>query len=334
MRSLCKDIVTALFMGMILPGVLVNGAVLTLEQEAAVTEIRIQKAGVPVQVRRGQTVTQMDLEEYIIGVVLAEMPASFGPEALKAQSVAARTYAAKAAVTGGKHGDGSVCADSACCQGYQDRSVYLESGGREEPLQKISAAVADTAGTVLIYEEDLIEATYFSCSNGKTEDAVAVWGADVPYLRSVSSLGEEEASVYRQTVTFTPEEFQLALGTTLLGAPETWFSMTTYTSGGGVAAMTIGGKAYSGTELRSALGLRSTAFSLSVRGNKISITTEGYGHRVGMSQYGADAMAAAGSTWQQILAHYYPGTELAWLGIDESGEMAYSTKKIQLPVAF
>ncbi len=323
MRALWRDILTAMFMGMVLPGFLVNGAVKVMDspQEIYVTESQETAVSWPVKVRTGQHLMEVDMESYILGVLLAEMPASFAPDALKAQSVAARTYAAKAALTGGKHEDGSVCTDPACCQGYQSRDTYP---GREEDVQKIADAVADTAGWVLTYEGELIEATYFSCSGGRTEDAVAVWGGEFPYLRSVSSPGEEEAAVYSQSHRFTKEEFQKALGLRLSGAPESWFSMTTYTSGGGVAAVTIGGQVYSGTQLRSLLGLRSTAFSVEVRGDIITVTTRGYGHRVGMSQYGADAMASQGSTWRQILSHYYPGTALTRLEIDKTGEVAYS----------
>ncbi len=323
MRALCKDILTALFMGMILPGVLVNGAVKVMEppKEIYITEPVQKSISCPVLVRTGETVTAMDMEDYITGVVFGEMPASFAAEALKAQSVAARTYAAKAALTGGKHGDGSVCTDPKCCQGYRDPAA---ASGREAEVEKIAGAVEATSGWVLTYEEALIEATYFSCSGGRTEDALAVWGTEYPYLRSVSSPGEDEAAVYQQTRVFTPQEFQQALGVSLRGDPESWFSITTYTAGGGVAEMSIGGQVYSGTRLRSLLGLRSTAFTVAVQGDKIAVTTQGYGHRVGMSQYGADAMAANGSTWREILAHYYPGTGLKQLEIDKTGDMTYS----------
>ncbi len=318
MRGLLKDILTALFMGMILPGMLVNGAVRVMDtpQEIFVTEPEEQEIAWPVKVRTGEYVREMDMEKYIAGVVAAEMPASFEREALKAQSVAARTYAAKAAATGGKHGDGSICTDAQCCQGYRELP-------EESERESIAEAAGQTAGWVLTYEGELIEATYFSCSGGRTEDALAVWGADYPYLRSVSSPGED-AAVYRETRVFTPEEFRQALGAELPGDPENWFSITTYTAGGGVAGMTIGGMVYSGTQLRSLLGLRSTAMTLDVQGGKIEVTTQGYGHRVGMSQYGADAMAASGSTWQEILAHYYPGTGLRRLEIDKTGDMAYA----------
>lgn len=171
-------------------------------------------------------------------------------------------------------------------------------------------AVEATAGLVLTYEGSLIEATYFSCSGGSTEDAAAVWGTDFPYLQAVESPGEEQAAHYTDTVTLNAQSFQAALGETLPGAPDSWFGEITYTDGGGVAEMKIGGKTYSGTKLRRLLQLRSTAFTIRAGEDTIEITTKGYGHRVGMSQYGADAMAVKGSYFKTILAHYYPGTRL------------------------
>ena len=325
MKQLCRDVLTAVLMGMVLPGILLNAAVLFLDirkpEPVRVSTVE-DTVSWPVKVCTGETVTEMDMDRYITRVVLAEMPASFEPEALKAQSVAARTYAEKASVTGGKHGDGSVCTDSACCQGYITEEAYLEKGGTQESVDKVASAVEETSSFVLTYEGELIEATYFSSSGGSTEDAAAVWGTEYPYLRSVSSPGEENAVHYTQRLSFTPEEFQRALGRKLTGSPEGWFTITTYTEGGGVAAMTIGGETYVGTELRSMLGLRSTAFTVEASTSQITITTKGYGHRVGMSQYGADAMAVAGNSFREILAHYYPGTELVRLEMDGKEEVA------------
>ena len=137
-----------------------------------------------------------------------------------------------------------------------------------------------------------------------------MWGADFPYLRAVDSPGEEAAPHDTDTVTFTPQAFQNALGRSLSGSPGTWFGPVTYTDGGGVDTMVIAGEVYGGTQLRSLLSLRSTAFTVAATDTQITVTTKGYGHRVGMSQYGADAMAATGSSYAEILAHYYPGTEL------------------------
>ena len=237
------------------------------------------------------------------------MPASFPDEALKAQAVVARTYTSRRMRTN-RHDGAAVCMDPGCCQGYTAEADYLASGGSAENVDRLRAAVAETAGQVLTYEGALIDATYFSCSGGQTEDAVAVWGQDVPYLQSVESPGEEDAPRYSETVTFTPAQFRALTGCGGGDDPNAWFGPVTHTDGGGVDTMEICDAEYSGTELRGLLGLRSTAFTLEVVDGNIVITTLGFGHRVGMSQYGARAMALNGADYTEILSHYYTGTEL------------------------
>ena len=254
------------------------------------------------------TVVTMELETYLVGVLLGEMPAYFEQEALRAQAVVARTYAMRHHIRQDKHPGGAVCTDPGCCQAYVSETVYVERGGSEADVEKIRKAVMDSAGWVLTYEGQLIDATYFSCSGGRTEDALAVWGDDIPYLQSVESPGEEYASVYSDTVIYSLADFERMLSVDLEGPPEGWFTEITYTPGGGIDKMKIGGREFSGTQLRSFLNLRSTVFVLTSQGESVSITTRGYGHRVGMSQYGAEAMAQKGSDYQEILAHYYPGT--------------------------
>ena len=317
MRTLRKDLIMAAIFGLILPGMLLN-LLVTPRKYQTVTEFThsdddgaVEKVDISILVRQEDgTVTEMDMDSYLTGVVLAELPASFELEAKKAQAVAARTFALRAKMTGGKHGDGSVCVSSGCCQAYTTVEDYYSRGGKTENVSSAEKAVLETSGQVLTYEDELIQATYFSCSGGSTEDAVAVWGSDVPYLRAKASPGEEYAKYHTDVVVFSQEKFSKALGSSLTGDPEGWFGMTTYTSGDGVATMQIGGKTYYGTQLRSLLGLRSTAFSVEVVAGEIQITTKGFGHRVGMSQYGADAMAAGGSSYKEILAYYYPGTQL------------------------
>ena len=256
------------------------------------------------------TVDQMNLEEYLCRVVLAEMPANFEPEALKAQAVVARTYALRRNMAVSKHPHDAVCTDSACCQGYITETEYLDKGGHQSGINKIRQAVLSTVGQVLTYEGELIEATYFSCSGGITEDAAAVWGSDIPYLRSAESPGEESAVHYTDTVTFSKRDVESALGIELTGAPEDWFVPVSYTAGDGVAEMDVAGFRFTGVELRRLLNLRSTNFTVDAFEDCVTFTTYGYGHRVGMSQYGADAMALAGSSYDEILSHYYQGTTL------------------------
>lgn len=318
MKLLVKDLFIALFLGFLLPGIVLNGFLIwekrqPFQQEERISQTFPEKTEISMKLQgENGEVEEMDLDTYLVGVVLAEMPAWFEPEALKAQSVAARTYTYKALTTGGKHGNGSVCTASACCQGYIAEQEYLSQGGTREGVEKIRAAVAATSGQVLTYEGELIEATYFSCSGGSTEDAQAVWGTEYPYLQSVYSPGEETSEVFESKMTFTPDAFQQALGVELEGSPDSWFGLTSYTEGGGVSFMTIGSQTYTGTQLRSLLGLRSTAFRIKA-GEQITVTTRGYGHRVGMSQYGADAMAVAGSDYTEILYHYYQGTQITQL---------------------
>ena len=318
MKSIWREIIMAVIMSMILPGITANWAVegecprfVEPQPEETVPQPTTPAARLEMKLRESDgTVEKMDMDAYLVGVILAELPSTFEAEAKKAQAVAARTYARKAFVTGGKHGDGSVCANSACCQAWISRETYLEKGGSERAVEQAAAAVSATSGYVLTYGGMLIEATYFSCSGGSTEDAVAVWGTDFPYLRSVDSPGEEHAIYHTDTVRFTKEEFCAKLELKLNGAPKSWIGTATYTAGDGISTMVIGGRTFSGTELRAKLGLRSTAFSMEADEEGILVTTHGFGHRVGLSQYGADAMAMAGHSWQEILTYYYTGATL------------------------
>ncbi len=253
----------------------------------------------------------MKLEEYLLGVMLAEVPVTFETEALKAQAVASRTYTLKCCTNPRVHGGGAVCNDSTCCQGYISPEKYIIAGGKWTNLEKMRKAVEATIGQVMTYKGSLILSTYFACSGGSTEDALEVWGLDYPYLQSVESPGEEDANVYAGTATFTAAEFSEAMGVELTGTPDTWFGKTAYTSGGGVLEMEIGGVSYEGTELRTLLGLRSTIFTVVVSGDTITFQTLGHGHRVGMSQFGANAMAKKGQTYEEILHHYYSDIVIA-----------------------
>ncbi len=319
MKPMYTEALFALLMGLVLPGILLGTAVAIRQGwehppenlPAEQTQATQAAPSMTVELRQGDgALIQMELEEYLVGVVCGEMPASFEPEALKAQAVAARTYAVKAATTGGKHGDGSLCTESGCCQAYIGGEEYLRQGKRQQDLDKIRAAVYATAGYVLTYQGELIEATYFSCSGGLTEDAAAVWGEEYPYLKATDSPGEENAAYYTDQVYIPKEKLCEQLEISLSGDPAGWFGFTTYTPGGGVNTMVVGGREFRGTELRAALGLRSTAFTVTADAGGAIFTTRGYGHRVGMSQYGADAMAALGADFREILAHYYFGAAL------------------------
>jgi len=258
----------------------------------------------------GERVDVLDLNDYLTAVVLKEMPASFEIEALKAQAIVARTYALRQEQKGTKHEDAAVCTDSACCQGYCSAEEYLAAGGDESMLERVVQAVKETDNLVLTYNNELIDATYFSCSGGKTEDAKAVWGTEIPYLQSVESPGEEFSENYVNTVRFSTDAFAILLGLDSITYSQLWVDEITYTEGGGVDTIEICGNTYKGTKLRELLGLKSTAFTITIIGDTVTITTKGFGHRVGMSQYGAEAMAVQGSSCAEILSYYYQGAQL------------------------
>ena len=260
-------------------------------------------------VKTPEGIAELNLTAYLQGVLLAEMPADFPAEALKAQAIAARTFALRKA-DAAKHPDAHVCSESSCCQGWLPPEHC-----DEVTQQRLSAAVAATDGLVLTYEGRLIDATFFSCSGGRTEQAAAVWGTDIPYLQAVDSPGEETAPVYEELQTFPAAEFQSRLLQSyplavLSSSPEGWITQVHYTPGGGIDRLSIGGIELRGTELRRLFGLRSTRLQISVSEDAVSFRSYGYGHRVGLSQYGARAMAEDGKSCEEILLYYYRGTEL------------------------
>ncbi len=311
-----RQLLGAFLLGVMVPSLILNvswkrfgGQNFTAPTIENTTAQEKDARSIPV-LQQDNTVSWMELDTYILGVVLAEMPADFETEALKAQAVVARTYALKRQEEGSRHPQGAVCVDPACCQAYRSAEDYLHSGGAQASIDKVREAVEATAYQILTYQGALIEATYFSCSGGKTEDAAAVWGSNVPYLQSVASPGEEDSPKYAETVHFDAQELSELLGTQLQGDAASWLGKTTYTQGGGVASIVISGKSYTGVQLRSLLHLNSTLFTVTAVADGLNFTTFGHGHRVGMSQYGADAMAVSGCGYEEILLYYYQGTRI------------------------
>ena len=296
----------SILMGLLLP-VLLIGGVGNLAEKAEMPSFYTKDSAVSVCLTDG---TELALDAYLQRVLLGEMPISFEKEALKAQAVAARTYTAKA-MAGGKHG-GKLCTDSTCCQAFCDAAAFASFTPEER--EKAADAVRETDALVLTYDGALIEATFFSCSGGRTEDAVAVWGTDYPYLRSVESPGEEAAKYDTDSRLVSKRELETALEITLSDNAASWVGAVQLTSGGGVETIELGGIRFLGVYLRKALGLRSTAFTVTPEGDALRFDTRGYGHRVGLSQYGANAMAADGADFREILRHYYPGTALSNYG--------------------
>ena len=309
MKGKWMDAACVLLLGIVMPWVLcvLGGTVTqpnTSQGEIQITVAETTQKAQTISVQTEQGIREMVLTDYLTGVILAEMPGSFALEAKKAQAVVARTYALRVA-SGDRHG-GAVCNDSGCCQSYRDPESVTDAN----TVAEARSAAEQTEGMVLTYNGTLIDATYFSCSGGMTEDAVAVWGTDVPYLQSVESPGEEYAAHYTDAVIFPLTDFQDLLRIKLPNDSAKWIGEVAYTQGGGVETIVIAGVSYTGTQLRKLLGLRSTAFEIKIEGDCVAITTKGFGHRVGMSQYGADAMAKMGSDFLQILQHYYQGVKL------------------------
>lgn len=323
-KSIKSFLLQIFMMAFLFPAMILSLTQLNWQEDTVVAAFSPQKSSCLIKVLLGDDPVEMELEEYVLQVVLGEIPAEFHQEALKAQAIAARTFAWRARTTGGKHGSGAVCTDSACCQGFVSEEEFLEKYGIEDDLDKMRAAVEATAGTIITYRQEPIEAAYFSSSGGSTEDALEVWGGEYPYLVSVES--PEEAAQGEAEQAFSSAFLESALNTRLEGEPETWFSDWKHTAGGGVAQVRIGNRTFSGTQVRRLLNLRSTRFSVSIEHDVVFFHTLGYGHRVGMSQYGANAMAQQGKTFEEILKYYYTGTDLTQIG-EKPPENITGTKK-------
>lgn len=275
--------------------------------------------GTLVRVDLGGEVVALPMDQYLWRVVAAEMPASFELEALKAQTVAARTYTiVKMQGTSSKHPEADVCNDIGCCQAYIDPAQAAQNwgAGAERYTAKIAAAVAETDGLAALYEGEPIQAVFFSSTVGRTLDAVEVWGNEVPYLAGVDSPeGAEDVPNYHSTVRVTLREFQRAVWerypqADLSGPPEGWFGTPELNSGWGVASLPVGGIDVPGTVLRGMFGLRSVHFTVSTGEEGVTFSVSGYGHGVGLSQYGANALARQGLTFQDIIKWYYTGVDI------------------------
>ncbi len=262
----------------------------------------------------------ISMDKYLFQVVAAEMPASFELEALKAQTIAARTYALYKIQNGPSqnHPEADLCTDSSCCSAYiTEENARINWGNKQdEYAEKIRRAVSETDGQAILYNGAPIDAVFHSSSSGATESAALVWGADVPYLSSVSS-PENESTVpnYESRVEVPEETFRTTFlkeypNADLSGSPEQWFGVPSRSDAGKVLSLSIGGVSVTGRSIRSLFNLRSTAFSISFEGDTIVFSVTGYGHGVGMSQYGANVYAASGWDCQKILTWYYQGTTI------------------------
>ena len=252
-------------------------------------------------------VQQVPRRDYLIGAVAAEMPLSWPDEALKAQAVAAHSYALYCRDHATAANGAWLSADPARRQGYLTDAVLHSYWGTRYDANYILTQV-------LCYEGAPAGTSYFAISNGRTEASENVWGASLPYLVAVDSSTDLQADHYEVTLTLSSAQVQAALAAQGLtpdaAAPEQWFSSPTRTASGYVARLSVCGVERSGAFLRRALGLRSTDFTIRYENGQFYITTRGYGHGVGLSQWGAKAFAEQGLSYDAILAHYFPGTTL------------------------
>lgn len=251
----------------------------------------------------------LPFEEYIVGVLAGEMPIYFEKEALKAQAVASRSYALRR-IKYNENNDYDVV-DSVLNQVYLDNSYLKEAWGEEyiNNINKLREAVNDTSFEYLDYDGDIVDALFFSTSNGYTEASSLVFNIDLPYLQSVSSMWDSStSSAFKSIKKISSNDFYSLLG--LEKSDILDFKVLRRSSTNRILNLSINGKEFTGRELYDKLGLKSTDFSLDKNGNTIIINTTGYGHGVGMSQYGAEGMALEGYSYKDILSHYYIGTSI------------------------
>lgn len=310
--------------GLVLTVLLFGGAYLAAGGPAAEPEPAAPETAavhhdrdVTLTIQDGDTTEQMTLERYLTGVVRGEMPASFEMEALRAQAAAERSYVYYQLAAGRKdaHPDADFCTDHTCCSAYLSETAAREKwGGDFAPWNtRVEQAVSDTDGQVVLYNGRPILAVFHSSSAGRTAAARDVWSGDLPYLVSVDSPeGEETVPNYYSTVTFTAAEAKEKLLAAypelkLSGTPDRWFGVAAENGSGRVETVSVGGTDIEGTELRRIFGLRSACFTVAADSESVTFRVTGYGHGVGMSQYGANQLAREGKTWQEILEWYYTG---------------------------
>lgn len=261
----------------------------------------------------------MDINEYIVGVVAAEMPATFEVEALMAQAVAARTYTVSKLnenVHSKVHKGADICTDPTHCQAYispKDACAAWKENASDY-LKKCKKAVYDTANVIMVYKDEPVKAVFHSSSSGITENAADVWGGDVPYLVSVESPGEEKCPSHKSKVTVSIDEFKKTVSKKYaVDFSKKIIGTSVKTSGGMVKELEVGNVKIKGTEIRSMFSLRSASFDAVEDGKNIVFDVVGNGHGVGMSQYGANYLASVGYDYKQILKKYYTGIEFSAL---------------------
>lgn len=271
--------------------------------------------------KKSGQIEEISIDRYLYGVVSAEMPVNYELEALKAQAVAARTYTVyQISNNKGKHGDADICDDYTCCQAWiskEDRMKKWEENQRENNWNKIVKTVNSTAGQIMTYNNEVINAFFHSNSGGKTEIASNVWigGKDFPYLQSVETSGEDGYTQYSSEVIISKNDLLEKLKKEYKDIKIDFnekdsIKILEYTESGRVKNVRFGNTEIAGIKVRSMLNLKSTNFSIRIENDNIIFTVIGYGHGVGMSQTGADSMAKQGKNYEEILKHFYTGIEI------------------------
>lgn len=257
-------------------------------------------------------IEEMKVEDYLFCVVAAEMPALYETEALKAQAVAAYTYALRKA--NASKSDYDITDSSTTDQAFVEKATAREKWGSNADLyeEKITSAIKSVLYKKIVFDGKPILAAYHAISSGKTENVSDIWGGDYPYLSSVDSVGDKLSPNYLSTAVFSADEFceNLKDLVELSGDGASWLGEMVRTEAGSVKGIMIGGQEISGDKIRSAFSLRSANFDISFADNKFTFTVRGYGHGIGMSQYGAHYLAMQGKNYKEILLHFYTGCEI------------------------
>ncbi|HHY75013.1 MAG TPA: stage II sporulation protein D [Bacillus bacterium] len=280
------------------------------QNEAAKQEQAIEVA---VYRSKSKQINNIPLEEYVKGVVASEMPAEFELEALKAQALTARTYIIRQLLGSEAMGapEGAVVTDTVIHQVYKSPEELRAAWGAANydwKMARITEAVEATKGQIITYNNEPITASFFSTSNGYTENSEDYWKNSFPYLRSVESPWDQSSPKFKDQVVMTIADFEKKLGVKVKS--DIIGEIISRTEGNRVATVKINEKTFDGREIREKLDLRSSDFTWKKQGNNIVIATKGYGHGVGMSQYGANGMATEGKSFKDIIAHYYQGTSI------------------------
>lgn len=305
-----------IFVTMILPFFVVSVKSPAKEEKAEKNEDKI----ISVYIKNEDKVEDMTMEDYITNVVCAEMPALFEKEALKAQAVAARTYTVSKIMANNTdeilavHKNAQICTDSTHCQAYLSKQEAFEkwADDAKDFYDKISSAVKETHGEIITYQNEPIRAVFHSSNSGRTENAKDVWGGEFPYLVSVESSGENLSPKYETEYTTTYENFVNVFSKSYPDIDKSKFiDAITYTDGGSVDYINIFGKNIKGTQIRNMFKLKSANFEIKKQDDIVIFTVHGYGHGVGMSQYGANYMATQGKNYREILANYYKDTTIS-----------------------